>query len=110
MWTETTRRKYDRRGCRYASDLTDEEFALIQPHVPEEKTLGRPRTTALRGHLAHPLDVTPANPEWAVLESQHPDYAAHVLCNLARIRRGVIRTAGLLFCVLSGRPANGSFE
>ena len=29
MWSEITRAKYERRGQRYASDLTDEEWALI---------------------------------------------------------------------------------
>jgi hypothetical protein len=32
MWTEITRRKYQRKGQRYASDLTDGEWALIEPH------------------------------------------------------------------------------
>ena len=34
MWTEITRRKYEREGPRYASDLTDAEWALIEPHMP----------------------------------------------------------------------------
>ncbi len=28
MWTDSARRQYQRLGSRYASDLTDEEFAL----------------------------------------------------------------------------------
>jgi hypothetical protein len=43
MWTEITRRKYEREGQRYASDLTDAEWALIEPHMPAVKRLGRPR-------------------------------------------------------------------
>src|SRR6267142_2169864 len=43
MWTETTRRKYEREGRRYASDLTDAEWGLIEPHMPAAKPLGRPR-------------------------------------------------------------------
>src|SRR5215469_2044409 len=34
MWTEITRRKYEREGQRYASDLTDAEWALIEPNMP----------------------------------------------------------------------------
>jgi hypothetical protein len=34
MWTEITRRKYEREGQRYASDLTDAEWAVIAPHMP----------------------------------------------------------------------------
>src|SRR6516165_6600012 len=51
MWTEITRRKYEREGQRYASDLTDQEWALIEPHMPAVKRLGRPRETALRSVL-----------------------------------------------------------
>ena len=31
MWTEITRPKYERDGLRYASDLSDAEWALIEP-------------------------------------------------------------------------------
>jgi hypothetical protein len=48
MWTEITRPKYEREGPRYASDLTDAEWALIEPHMPAVKRLGRPRETELR--------------------------------------------------------------
>ena len=33
-WTELTRRQHDRAGERYASDLTDAEWALIKPLMP----------------------------------------------------------------------------
>jgi hypothetical protein len=36
---------YEREGQRYASDLTDAEWALIEPHMPAAKRLGRPRAT-----------------------------------------------------------------
>ena len=48
MWTDSARRQYQRLGHRYASDLTDEEFALISPMLPPAKGGGRRRTTALR--------------------------------------------------------------
>ncbi|NGO55964.1 transposase, partial [Allomesorhizobium camelthorni] len=47
-WTETTRRQYERRCPRYASDLTDEEWALIEPMMPAPNRIGRPRKTELR--------------------------------------------------------------
>jgi transposase len=46
--TETTRREYERCGWRYASDMTDDEWALIVPFMPARKRTGRPCTTALR--------------------------------------------------------------
>jgi hypothetical protein len=34
MWTEITRSKYERAGRRYASDLADAEWRLIEPYMP----------------------------------------------------------------------------
>ena len=31
MWTEENRRRYDRSGLRYESDLTDDEWAESRP-------------------------------------------------------------------------------
>ena len=47
-WTEITRREYCRDKLRYASDLTDDEWSLIAPFLPEPRRFGRPRTTDLR--------------------------------------------------------------
>lgn len=41
MWTADNRRKYDRTGGRYPSDVTDEEWALIEPHLPPERKVKR---------------------------------------------------------------------
>jgi putative transposase len=32
----------------YPSDLTDDQWALIEPHLPAEADFGRPRKTAMR--------------------------------------------------------------
>ena len=34
-WSEITRRKYRREGLRYASSMTDAEWSLIEPFMPE---------------------------------------------------------------------------
>ena len=47
-WTEITRAKYRRDGLRYASDTTDEEWAVIEPHLPPPAGCGRKRHTRLR--------------------------------------------------------------
>ena len=47
MWSEIARPKYEREGQRYASDLTDAEWALIEPHMPAVERFGRPRETEL---------------------------------------------------------------
>jgi len=47
-WTETTRRQYLRTGLRYASDLTDDERALLEPLMPAPSPIGRRRQTDMR--------------------------------------------------------------
>ena len=43
-WNETDREKYAVIRERYASDLSDQEYALIQPLLPDAKPLGRKPT------------------------------------------------------------------
>ena len=43
MWTPTTRRHYSRDDLRYETDLTDAEWAVIEPLLPEPLGQGRPR-------------------------------------------------------------------
>ena len=43
-WNEADRLKYAAIGGRYSSDLSDAEFALIAPLLPEAKLCGRKRT------------------------------------------------------------------
>src|SRR5260370_35381803 len=47
-WTEITRAHYQRVGLRYASDMTDQEWALIERRLPPRRRLGRPREVRLR--------------------------------------------------------------
>jgi hypothetical protein len=35
MWTSATRRQHSPGGLRYETDLTDAEWALIEPLLPE---------------------------------------------------------------------------
>jgi transposase len=41
MWTTKNRARYERKGLRYESDLTDEEYALIEPFLPPERNVSR---------------------------------------------------------------------
>ena len=43
MWTPEHRQAAARRGLRYPSDLTDAEWALIEPMIPPARRGGRPR-------------------------------------------------------------------
>src|SRR5512132_4214008 len=46
MWTELHRKTYERVGGRYPSDMTDGEWARLEPLIPAAN--GRPRTTNMR--------------------------------------------------------------
>lgn len=41
MWTTENRGKYERKGQRYPSDVTDEEWALVEPYLPPERRTDR---------------------------------------------------------------------
>ena len=48
MWTDEIRGRYDRSKLRYPSDLTDEEWAQVEPLLPPAKRGGAKRTVNLR--------------------------------------------------------------
>ena len=58
MWTDSARAKYGRPAKRYATDLTDAEFALVEPRLPPPCRLGRPRTDRSAGGAGR--DLLPA--------------------------------------------------
>jgi transposase len=41
MWTKKNRARYERKSLRYESDLTDEEYALIENFLPPERSESR---------------------------------------------------------------------
>src|SRR6185436_3793210 len=58
-WTEITRAQYRRDGLRFASDMTDAEWALIARRLPPRRRLGRPRKTDLRKVVEAMLYILP---------------------------------------------------
>lgn len=74
-WTEITRRKYRREGLRYASDLTDAEWALIEPLLPPASPLGRPRETSLRSVVNAILYMASTGCQWRQLPKEFPPYS-----------------------------------
>ncbi len=72
MWTEIARPKYQRHGGRYASDLTDREWALVEPFMLARRKIGRPRTTALRDVVDAILYIASTGCPWAMLANDVP--------------------------------------
>ena len=71
-WTELTRRQHARVGDKYASDLTDADWALIEPLMPPLKMTGRPRTTRLRDVFDVILYVATTGCQWRMLPNDFP--------------------------------------
>lgn len=73
-WTETTRPDYDRRGLRYASDCTDEEWALVAPFMPPRARVGRPRKTNMRAVWNAIQYIAATGCQWAMLPRDFPPF------------------------------------
>src|SRR6201984_3767371 len=74
MWTELTRQKYEREGQRYASDLTDAEWALIEPHMPVVKRLRNTENTELLSVLDAILYIARTGFQWRMLPKDFPPF------------------------------------
>ncbi len=73
-WTEITRPKYRREGLRYASDTTDQEWAVIAPYMPPPPRRGRPRTTDLRAVVNAIFYLAQSGCQWRLLPKEFPPY------------------------------------
>src|SRR3712207_1921310 len=71
-WTASARRQYARPAARYATDLTDDEFALLAPHLPTPSRVGRPREVDLREVLDAILYLLRTGCPWHLLPKSFP--------------------------------------
>lgn len=71
-WTAVTRGEYLRSGLRYASDLTEAEWAIIAPLLEGANRRGRPRTTNLRAVWEALLYMVWAGCQWRALPKDFP--------------------------------------
>jgi len=71
-WTEITRAQYRREGLRYASDVTDAEWALISGLMPARQRLGRPRFVDLRAVVNAILYIAATGCQWRALPKDFP--------------------------------------
>ena len=72
MWTAENRKYYDQRGLRYPSDLTDAEWALVEPLIPPAKRGGRRRTVDLREVMNGIFYVLSTGCQWRALPKDLP--------------------------------------
>ena len=82
-WTEITREQYRRDELRYASDMTDAEWRLIERLLPRAHRRGRPRRTDLRSVVEAMLYILSTGCQWRALPQEFPalfDSAGLFLC------------------------------
>jgi transposase len=73
-WTEITRAKYRRDGRRYASDTTDAEWRVIEPHLPAAACCGRTRETDLRDVVDALFYIAQSGCQWRLLPKEFPPF------------------------------------
>ena len=90
MWTAEHRRMAARTGLRYPSDLSDGEWALIEPMIPPAKRGGRRREVNVREVLNAIFYVLSTGCQWQALPKDLPpkSTAHHALYVETRERAG----------------------
>src|SRR5271169_879560 len=74
MWTPTTRQQHSRPVTRYQTDLTDAEWRVIAPHLPEPCAMGRPREWPMREIVNGIFYVMRAGCPWRLVPSDLPPW------------------------------------
>ena len=72
MWTTANRARYDRNHLRYPSDLTDEEWALIEPRIPPAKRGGNKRTVNVREIANGLMYILSTGCQWRAIPKDLP--------------------------------------
>ncbi len=75
MWTNENRTKYNRDHLRYPSDVTDAEWALIEPLIPPAKRGGRRRSVNVREVLNGIMYVLSTGCQWRYVPKDLPPYS-----------------------------------
>jgi putative transposase len=64
MWTKETRQRYNRDKLRYLSDLTDDEWSVLESLIPPAKRVGRKRTVEMRDVVNGAMSVLGTGCQW----------------------------------------------
>jgi transposase len=72
MWTTENRTRYDRGKLRYPSDLTDAEWALIEPLIPPGKRGGGKRRVILREVVNGLMYILSTGCQWRAVPKDLP--------------------------------------
>ena len=74
MWSPTSRRQHSRAALRYGSDLTDAEWAILEPLLPPPCACGRKRKWPMRRIVEAILFIMRAGCAWDMLPDGFPPF------------------------------------
>ena len=72
MWSTENRGFYDRSRLRYPSDLTDDEWKLVEPLIPPGKRGGGKRTVVMREVVNGLMYILSTGCQWPALPKDLP--------------------------------------
>jgi len=72
MWTNKNRARYDRSKLRYPSDLTDDEWKLVEPLIPPGKPGGGKRTVIMREIVNGLMYILSTGCQWRAIPKDLP--------------------------------------
>lgn len=72
MWTPTTRKQHSREHLRYETDLTDDEWAILEPELPRPKETGRPLKWPVREIVNAIFYVLRGGIPWRLIPKDFP--------------------------------------
>ena len=72
MWTAENRPRYNRDKLRYPSDLTDEEWGLVEPLIPPGKRGGGKRTVIMRNVVDGVMYILSTGCQWRAIPKDLP--------------------------------------
>ena len=72
MWTDKNRAKYDRDHLRYPSDLTDDEWAYVEPLIPSARPGGGKRRVDMRAVMNGVMYILSTGCQWRYIPKDFP--------------------------------------
>src|SRR5580704_7491860 len=105
MWTTQNRARYDRSRLRYPSDVTDEEWRLIEPLIPPRKPGGDKRTVDVREVVNGLMYVLSTGCQWRAIPKDLPRARRSTIistCGAGRARS--IASTTRFTCAVARRP------
>ena len=72
MWTDKNRARYDRDHLRYPSDLTDDEWAYVEPLIPAARRGGGKRRVDMRAVMNGVMYILSTGCQWRYIPKDFP--------------------------------------